>query len=149
MPEETPGLTNPEAGLPYPDEVLFAPPQRSVVPRPVFRHKRIRSLYARGVRLTRLWSVDRVIVGLFCIFAFSLVGVGVADAFFCPEGTAARFWEGCLWETVGFGIGGGVFGFAFFLLTMRAFDRWLPQRPDPTSGSDTPADSVTQPLEDK
>ena len=81
--------------------------------------------------LPRQWSIGRFTVGLFFVFAFGLVGVAVADSFFCPEGTAATFWKGCLWETIGFGIGGGSMGLAFFILAVRAFDPRTSPAPDP------------------
>ncbi len=74
------------------------------------------------------------------MFAFGLIGVAVADAFFCPEGTAARFWQGCMWETIGFGAGGGLLGFAFSLLAVRAFDRRPSPKPDPTVKSNNPVE---------
>lgn len=140
MPDEIPGVPNPadsspEVTLPYPDEVLFAPLQRSVVPRPVYRHRRIKGIYARCVWFTRIWSVGRLIVGLFCVFAFGLLGVAVADALFCPEGTSVRFWEGCLYETIGFGAGGGLLGFAFSIMAVQALDH------QPSSKSDSAVDA--------
>lgn len=136
MPDETAEHPNPvgaksDAALPYPDEVIFAPPRRAVVPRRVYRRRRIKALYALIAGLMRYWSVGRLVVGLFCVFAFGLIGVAIADAIFCPEGTGARFWEGCLYETIGFGVGGGLLGFAIFLFAVRIFDR----RPSPLRGS--------------
>ena len=126
----SPSGAGPEDSVPYPDEVLFAPPQGEVVPRPVYRHKRIKSLYTKGIGLTRLWSVERIIVCLLCISAFGLIGVGVADAFFCPEGTSARFWEGCLYETIGFGAGGALLGFAVSILALQVFGHGPSSKPD-------------------
>ena len=136
MPDEAPGIANPAGSnpgdiLPYPDEVLFAPPQRSVAPRPVYRHRLLKALYARGARFTRLWSVGRLTVGLFCILAFGLIGVAVADVLFCPEGASVRFWEGCLYETIGFGAGGGLLGFVFSIIAIRVFDRRPSLKPNP------------------
>ena len=154
MPDETAGAPNPAAtssedALPYPDEVLFAPPQRAVLPRPIYRHRWIKGLYARGVWLSRQWSIGRFVVGLFCVFAFGLIGVAVADAFFCPGGTAARFWQGCMWETIGFGSGGGLLGLAFFVLALRTFDRRPSPAPDPATDTDPSQDTPSQPLEDQ
>ena len=131
MPDETPGAPNPGDNLPYPDEVLFAPPQRTVVPRPVYRGRRMKTLSARCAALMRYWSVGRLMFGLFCVFAFGLLGVAVADAFFCPESATVRFWEGCLYETIGLGAGGGLLGFAFFLLAVWTFDSRPSPKPDP------------------
>lgn len=106
---------------PNPDDVIFASVRRPMVERPVYRGRRVKALSARCAGLVRYSSIIRLVIGLFCVFAFGLIGVAVADAFFCPEGAALAFWEGCLWETVGFGGGGGLLGFAFFLLSVQTF----------------------------
>lgn len=136
MPDETaPTVQDPR---PYPDEVLLAPPRRSVVEPPVYRGRRVKAFSARCAILIRYWSVYRSILALFCVFAFGLIGVAAADAFFCPEGAGVTFWEGCLWETVGLGSGGGLLGFAFFLLAVQAFSTRPSPRPDSTTDAQAP-----------
>ena len=135
-----PGASGP---LPYPDEVLMTSSKRMVVPRPVFRRRRMKALYARCVSFTRLWSVGRLTVGLFCIFAFGLIGLSIADGIFCTAETGVRFWEGCLYETIGFGAGGGLLGLIFALLAVRAFDHRPSSKLNPAINSDNPGKSVT------
>ena len=103
----------------------------------------MKALYARAVSFTRIWSVGRLTVSLFCIFAFGLIGLSVADGIFCTTETGVRFWEGCLYETIGFGAGGGLLGFAFALLAVRAFDSRPSPKPDSTINSDNPGKPVT------
>ena len=66
-----------------------------------------------------VWSVERFLAALLFIFAFGVLGVFTADTFLCPEGTGVRFWDGCLYEVIGFGVGGGVFGLVAFVYLLR------------------------------
>ena len=100
-------------------EALFAPPQRAVVPRPVYRHRLLKALSSRLGAHLRAWSVERFMAALFFIFAFGVLGVFIADTLLCPEGTGVRFWDGCLYDVLGFGVGGGVIGFAAFVYLLR------------------------------
>ena len=88
-------------------------------PRPVYRHKLLKAL-SSGLRAhLEVWSVERVLAALLFIFAFGVLGVFTADTFLCPEGTGVRFWDGCLYEVIGFGVGGGVFGLVAFVYLLR------------------------------
>ena len=116
--DTTPGDIAGDA-LPNRREPLFAPPRRAVVPRPVYRHKRLKAL-SSGLRAhLGAWSVERFLAALLFISVFGVLGVFTADTFLCPEGTGVRFWDGCLYEVIGFGVGGGVFGLVAFVYLLR------------------------------
>ena len=123
--DATPGDIAGDA-LPDRREALFAPPRRAVVPRPVYRHKLLKAL-SSGLRAhLEVWSVERVLAALLFIFAFGVLGVFTADTFLCPEGTGVRFWDGCFYEVIGFGVAGGVFGLVAFVYLLRILS--LPPR---------------------
>ena len=106
-----------------------------VVPRPLYRHRWRSRFRTRISGFARTWSVGRLVAALFSIFAFGLIGVFIADLIFCPDGTGVRFWEGCLYETIGFGAGGGIVGFEVFLFFLYFFKARTTPRPTPTSNS--------------
>ena len=96
-------------------ETLFAPPRRTVVPRPVYRHRFLVALSSRLSARAKTFSVERVQLALLSIFLFGVLGVFIADIFFCPAGTGMKFWDGCMYEVIGFGVGGGLLGLSLFL----------------------------------
>ena len=105
--------------LPDRREAIFAPPRRVVVPLPVYKH-RLRKAFSSKVRAHfGAWSVERFMAALFFVFAFGVLGVFIADTLLCPEGTGVRFWDGCLYEVLGFGVGGGIVGLLAFIYLVR------------------------------
>ena len=110
-------------------ETLFAPPRRTVVPRPVYRHRLLVALSSRLSARAKTFSVERVQLGLLSIFLFGVLGVFIADIFFCPADTGMKFWDGCMYEVIGFGAGGGLLGLSLFFLLLRRFS------PRPTQDS--------------
>ena len=107
-------------------EAIFAPPRRVVVPLPVYKHRMLKALSSKVRAHLEAWSVERFLAALFFIFAFGVLGVFIADTLLCPEGTGVRFWEGCLYEVLGFGVVGGVFGLVIFFYLVRLLS--LPPR---------------------
>ena len=100
-------------------ETLFAPPKRTVVPRPVYRHRFLVALSSRLSARAKTFSVERVQLALLTILVFGILGVFIADIFFCPADTGMKFWDGCMYEVIGFGIGGGLLGLSLFFILSR------------------------------
>ena len=122
LPENNPNEDSVAADAPPSrNEILFAPPRRTVVPRPVYRHKLLKALSSRLWTPIEALSVERFLAALLSIFVFGVLGVLIADTLLCPDGTGVRFWEGCLYEVLGFGIGGGIFGLVAFVYLIRRF----------------------------
>ena len=124
LPENNPnGDTTPAdiTGEAPPDrrEALFAPPRRAVVPLPVYKHRMLKALSSKVQSHFSAWSVERFLAALFLIFAFGVLGIFIADTLLCPEGTGVRFWDGCLYDVLGFGVGGGVVGLLAFIYLVR------------------------------
>ena len=127
LPENNPNEDSVAAdALPSRNEILFAPPRRAVVPLPVYKRKLLKALSSRFWAPFATWSVERFLAGVFFIFVFGVLGVFIADTLLCPEGTGVRFWEGCFYEVLGFGIGGGLFGLVAFVYLVRLLS--LPPR---------------------
>ena len=105
--------------LPDRREAIFAPPRRAVVPLPVYKHRMLKALSSKLQSHFSAWSVERFLAALFLIFAFGVLGIFIADTLLCPEGTGVRFWDGCLYDVLGFGVGGGVVGLLAFIYLVR------------------------------
>ena len=101
--------------------LIFAPTRRTVTPRPVYRRKLLKALGSRLSAHLRAWSVERFQLGLLAVFVSGALGVLIADTILCTDGAGLQFWDGCLYEVLGCGVGGGLLGLVLYLLFMRRF----------------------------